>query len=76
MYIEAIKSMQISPLIMFPAKTIVAFPLIYHYVNGIRHLLWDAGYGYELGTQYKSGTAIFATTVALAALVASASYFM
>ena len=24
--------------------------LFYHLCNGIRHLVWDAGYGFELGT--------------------------
>ena len=76
MYIEAIKGLELSPLIMFPAKSIVAFPLIYHYINGIRHLLWDVGYGYELGTQYKSGYAIYSLCIALAALAGGASYMM
>ena len=31
--------------------------LSYHLCNGIRHLFWDAGYGFELGTVYKSGWA-------------------
>jgi succinate dehydrogenase / fumarate reductase cytochrome b subunit len=26
----------------------VAFSLAYHFFNGIRHLLWDIGWGYEL----------------------------
>lgn len=38
-YISALQGFEISPLIMFPAKTIVAFPLVYHYLNGIRHLV-------------------------------------
>ena len=29
--------------------------LMYHLCNGIRHLFWDAGYGFELETAYKSG---------------------
>ncbi|WP_022727863.1 succinate dehydrogenase, cytochrome b556 subunit [Fodinicurvata sediminis] len=29
----------------------------YHLCNGIRHLFWDAGYGFELPTVYKSGWA-------------------
>ena len=38
-YIEMIKSWNMSPAIMFPLKTVVAFPLVYHYINGIRHLV-------------------------------------
>ena len=29
--------------------------LFYHLGNGIRHLFWDAGYGFELKTAYGSG---------------------
>ena len=31
--------------------------LFYHLCNGVRHLFWDAGYGFELSTVYKSGYA-------------------
>ena len=36
--------------------------LYFHLGNGIRHLIWDAGYGYELETARKSaiGVLIFA----------------
>ena len=27
----------------------------YHTLNGIRHLAWDAGYGYDIPTTYRSG---------------------
>lgn len=29
--------------------------LYYHLCNGIRHLFWDVGYGFELDTAQKSG---------------------
>jgi len=29
--------------------------LVYHLLNGIRHLMWDAGKGFELTEIYKSG---------------------
>lgn len=31
------------------------FALFYHLCNGIRHLFWDAGKGYELPTVYATG---------------------
>ena len=31
------------------------FALFYHLCNGIRHLVWDTGRGYELPTVYRSG---------------------
>lgn len=33
------------------------FVLFYHLCNGIRHLFWDVGYGFELETARKSGMA-------------------
>jgi succinate dehydrogenase / fumarate reductase, cytochrome b subunit len=35
-----------------------SFALFYHLLNGIRHLFWDAGHGYELDTVYTSGWAV------------------
>ena len=29
------------PLLVVPAKFVVAFPLVYHYVAGVRHMYWD-----------------------------------
>lgn len=39
--------------------------LFYHLANGIRHLFWDAGLGFDLKTAYASGWAVLAATVAL-----------
>ena len=44
----------------------VAF--FYHLCNGIRHLAWDAGYGFELKDAYRSGYAVLAATALLTAL--------
>src|SRR5215475_13723619 len=39
--------------------------LFYHLANGIRHLFWDAGYGFELKAAYASGYAVLIATAAL-----------
>jgi succinate dehydrogenase / fumarate reductase cytochrome b subunit len=39
--------------------------LFYHLANGIRHLFWDAGYGFDIPTVYRSGYAVLALTVVL-----------
>ena len=41
----------------------------YHLLNGIRHLVWDAGYGYELNQAYFSGKLVIASSVVLTLLV-------
>jgi succinate dehydrogenase / fumarate reductase cytochrome b subunit len=44
----------------------VAF--FYHLCSGIRHLAWDAGYGFEILDAYRSGYAVLAATVVLTVL--------
>ena len=39
--------------------------LFYHLLNGIRHLFWDAGRGFELATLARTGWAVVAGTVLL-----------
>ncbi len=42
--------------------------LFYHMCNGIRHLVWDAGYGLELDEAYRSGIAVLIATAVLTIL--------
>ena len=42
--------------------------LFYHLLNGIRHLFWDMGYGFELRTTYASGWSVVAGTIVLSVL--------
>ena len=41
------------------------FSIFYHLSNGVRHLFWDAGKGFEVETAYKSGYAVLASAVIL-----------
>jgi succinate dehydrogenase / fumarate reductase cytochrome b subunit len=40
----------------------------FHLANGIRHLFWDAGRGFDLTTTYRSGVAVLVATGGLTAL--------
>lgn len=42
---------------------LVVFALLYHWANGIRHLVWDAGYGFDLKTTYRSGWLVVGVSV-------------
>ena len=42
--------------------------LFYHLFNGIRHLVWDSGKGFELRTAWLSGMLVLLATVAAAFL--------
>jgi len=41
------------------------FCFVYHFLNGVRHLFWDAGIGLEISSVNKSGWAIISATVLL-----------
>lgn len=41
------------------------FSLFFHLCNGIRHLFWDAGFGFDLKTIYASGWAVVAVSIGL-----------
>ena len=45
------------------------FSLCYHICNGIRHLVWDLGYGFELKNVYISGYFTIAIALILNILV-------
>lgn len=42
--------------------------LYYHLFNGIRHLFWDAGKGFEVATASRTGVLVIAATIAATAL--------
>lgn len=48
-----------------------AFAFFYHMSNGVRHLFWDAGQGYDIETLNKSGYAVIASAVVLTLITIS-----
>ena len=50
------------------------FALFLHLFNGIRHLVWDAGYGFEKVTTRNSGIVVILATFVLTAAVWIAAY--
>lgn len=45
------------------------FAFVYHFCNGIRHLVWDTGHGLERAQARRSGAVVIVAAVALTALV-------
>ncbi|CAD7698242.1 unnamed protein product [Ostreobium quekettii] len=75
--VDVIKS---SWLLCFPAKVGVAFPLLFHYLGGLRHLYWDvAKHGdqvekkgpLEVKAVDQSSIALFAGSAAVAVILAA-----
>jgi succinate dehydrogenase / fumarate reductase cytochrome b subunit len=46
-----------------------SWALFYHLANGIRHLVWDAGFGFDLPTVYLSGKITVAASFVLTILL-------
>jgi succinate dehydrogenase / fumarate reductase cytochrome b subunit len=59
-------------LILFPW----VFALFYHLCNGIRHLFWDMGAGFEISTVYASGKIVVVTAIALTLIAFGMAYAM
>ena len=51
-----------------------SFALFYHLCNGIRHLVWDAGYGFEIETAQRSGWVVVGASLALTLVCWIAGY--
>lgn len=65
-------------LLATPLGQIVLFgfvwSLAYHFLNGIRHLAWDLGYGFDVPTANKTGVLVIALSVLLAIAVFVIAY--
>ncbi|XP_077985547.1 succinate dehydrogenase cytochrome b560 subunit, mitochondrial-like [Glandiceps talaboti] len=57
-YVDIIKGLELHPLLLYAGKATIAWPLMYHMGNGVRHLFWDMGYGFEMKNLYRSGYAV------------------
>jgi succinate dehydrogenase / fumarate reductase, cytochrome b subunit len=53
---------------------LLSLSLMYHLFNGLRHLFWDMGWGFELGETYRSGWAVTALTVVFTAVIWLAAF--
>jgi succinate dehydrogenase / fumarate reductase cytochrome b subunit len=49
------------------ALAVAAAALVYHLLNGVRHLFWDMGKGFDLARSHASGLAVLVLTVLLTA---------
>jgi succinate dehydrogenase / fumarate reductase cytochrome b subunit len=51
-----------------------SFALFFHLCNGIRHLFWDAGYGFEMKTVDASGQVVLVATAILTVITWLAAF--
>lgn len=68
---EASYAAALSVLGAWPVKVLLflfSFAFFYHLSNGIRHLWWDTGRGFEISEVYASGYAVIISAVVLTLL--------
>lgn len=46
-----------------------AATLVYHLLNGVRHLFWDIGWGFEIPQLYRSGYTVIGLSLLLTGLL-------
>lgn len=64
-YVDWIRNFELNWYLLATLKSLMAFPFVYHFTNGIRHLVWDMGKLLEKRPIYRSGVIIMATTFAV-----------
>lgn len=52
----------------------MTFAAYYHLFNGIRHMAWDAGFGYDMPTLRKTGWTVVVVSGSLTLLTFTAGY--
>ncbi|XP_078527038.1 succinate dehydrogenase cytochrome b560 subunit, mitochondrial isoform X2 [Lissotriton helveticus] len=70
-HLDLVKSLSLGPALIYSAKFALAFPLMYHSWNGVRHLAWDLGKGFKIPQVYQSGIIVLALTLLSTAGLAS-----
>jgi succinate dehydrogenase / fumarate reductase, cytochrome b subunit len=58
------------------ASIAVTFSLYYHFCNGIRHLFWDIGKGFELKVAQRNGLIVISTALILTVLTIGSVIFL
>lgn len=49
--------------------------LVFHAVNGVRHLFWDLGYGFAVPTANRTGIAVYLVTVVLTWIIWTGAFY-
>merc|ERR1739848_187434 len=55
--------------ILFAAKFAVVWPVMFHLFNGLRHLSWDMGWGFQIVDLYKTGYTVSAISFIAAVIL-------
>lgn len=69
--LDYVNSYHFGPAILYGAKCVLAYPLVYHYMNGMRHLAWDYAIGFDMKTVNTTGLTVLILSVFVTLALAS-----
>ncbi|KAM7537491.1 hypothetical protein Aperf_G00000073946 [Anoplocephala perfoliata] len=69
--IDYINSFHFGPTVIYCTKFLLAYPLVYHYTNGMRHLAWDYAIGFNMKTVNLTATTELIVSFLLSLALAS-----
>jgi len=49
--------------------------LVFHALNGLRHLFWDLGYGFAVPTANRTGIIVYGATIVLTWIIWAGAYY-
>ncbi|XP_071806868.1 succinate dehydrogenase cytochrome b560 subunit, mitochondrial-like [Asterias amurensis] len=61
--VEVIKALPYASALLFLTKLYITWPLCYHGMNGVRHMVWDTARGLDMKTLYTTGYAVVALSI-------------
>lgn len=70
-YVTMLEGLQLSASTLTVAKFILAYPMAYHTVNGVRHLIWDTGKFLKMSEVYSTGYAMLGVSLVVAGILAA-----
>ncbi|KER21753.1 succinate dehydrogenase, cytochrome b556 subunit [Opisthorchis viverrini] len=65
--LEYVRNLQLGSTIITSCKFVLCYPLVYHYLNGMRHLAWDYAIGFPIKTCNTTGAIVTALSLIIAA---------
>merc|ERR1719351_197095 len=69
-FLAYLQSWKFGGALIFLGKFAIAWPVTYHLFNGLRHLSWDMGYGFNMPDLYKTGWTVLGISVLTAVALA------
>ena len=61
--IDSVHAVAFSPTTITVAKFCMALPICYHFINGMRHLMWDSGRGLTMTTVVRAGLIVLTCAI-------------